>query len=166
MTGKLLREIEVDYPYQVNAADLNLERYVLVTGTGQAAPLTGATAGGPGTIDVVPRWERVQLRNAHADLRCGERRWYSEFMEFVTLPNAVNVPPIVADLGLVRLQLCAIVLQAQAKTLRDDYDYTFASQADDYFHGRTWEGCVHAIRYRTSLSFKDSQNVCAGVPRH
>ena len=30
-------ELEVDYPYQINAAALGLERYVLVTGTGQAA---------------------------------------------------------------------------------------------------------------------------------
>ena len=155
INGELLMEIEVDYPYNVNAAALGLERYVLVTRAGHAAPLTGARARGPGTIKMMPRWERVQLRNAHANLRCGERRWYSEFMEFVTLPNSVNVPQLAADLGVVRLQICALVLQAEAKTLRDDYDYTIGDPLVG-FRGRTWEGCVHAIRLRASLSHKDS----------
>ena len=163
MTDTIVKEVVVKrFPYMIDASALGLAEYVRVTPRGHAAPLAAFEVTGPGIIKVMPRWDRVPLTNTWEGIHRGNRRWYKEFMEFVMIPDAVTVPNLVSDTC--GLRLCAVVLQACALSLRRGTHtpitmITGSIMDADFlpFGGRSWKGCVHAIRHHTTLSYLDSQ---------
>ena len=159
LNGTVINEVNVrHFPYVVDATALGLAGYVHVMPCGNAAPLDALEVTGPGTIKVMPRWDRVHPNNIWVGHHYGNRRFYDEFMEFVMIPDAVKVPNLVP--GACGLRLCAVVLQAIAKSLRkqthSEVKYNLYTGKES-FRGRSWKGCVHAIRHHTTLSYVDSQ---------